>query len=110
MTNKHKKSIATPIVVDGYQLCWRLQRQPAWGDRDGYKGLALSVTRTDAVRRELILEYPFLGRPNTPAYLPERPKVSQKEIEADIRLAMEAGWDPDSRGRYFAFQVPRDSH
>jgi hypothetical protein len=108
MTNKFKKSRETPIVVDGYALSWRLQRQPVWGDRDGYKGLALSVQRTDAVRRELILEYPFLGRPNSPGYLPERPKVSQREIEADIRLAMEAGWDPDSRGKTFAFQVPRE--
>ena len=109
MAHKNKKSRPTPIIVDGYELAWTLQRQPVWGDRDGYKGLALSVQRTDAVRRELILEYPFLGKPNSPGYLPERPKVSPREIEADIRLAMAAGWDPDSRGRYFAFQVPRES-
>jgi hypothetical protein len=104
----NKKSRETPITVDGYELCWRIQRQPAWGDRDGYKGLAISVLRTDAVRRELILEYPFLGA-KSPSHLAERPKLSPKAIEADIRSAIEAGWDPDSRGKLFAFQVPRET-
>jgi hypothetical protein len=29
-------------------------------------------------------------------------------IEAGIRAAMEAGWDPTSRGRVFAFQVEEE--
>ena len=106
MAHKRKKSPLTPLVVDGYELGWTVQRQPVWGDRDGYKGLAISVQRTDAVRRELILEYPNLGNPQS--HTPERPKLSQKAVEEDVRLAMEAGWDPDSRGRYFAFQAPRE--
>jgi hypothetical protein len=109
MAHKRKKSRETEITVNGFALCWRVQRQPVWGDRDGYKGLALSVQRTDAVRRELILEYPYLGRSNWIGHVPERPKVSQKAIEADIRQAMAAGWDPDSRGKTFAFQVPREA-
>jgi hypothetical protein len=108
MAHKRKKTHETPIVVDGFALSWTVQRMPVWGDRDGYKGLALSVQRTDATRRELILEYPFLGA-KTNGHLPERPKVSQKAIEEDIRSAMAAGWDPDSRGKLFAFQVPRET-
>jgi hypothetical protein len=108
MAHKRNKSPATPIVVDGYALSWTVQRMPVWGDRDGYKGLALSIQRTDATRRELILEYPFLGA-KTNGHLPDRPKVPQKTIEEDIRAAMAAGWDPDSRGKLFAFQVQRDA-
>jgi hypothetical protein len=62
----------------------------------------------DGHHRELILEYPFpkkvvsIGIPQ----LPQRPKFSVKTIEADVRQAMAAGWEPASRGKTFVFKVP----
>jgi hypothetical protein len=55
----------------------------------------------------LRLEYPY------PKWKPgarqnERPRIVPSVIEADIRAAMAAGWNPHSRGRVFAFQVPEE--
>jgi hypothetical protein len=105
---QRKKPSATDIQVGGYELCWTLVRETQWCSENDYQGIAISVRRTGAVRRELILKYPFLGmRPNGSWHLPERPKITTKIVEDAIRGAIEAGWDPDSRGKTFTFQVPK---
>jgi hypothetical protein len=61
------------------------------------------------LHRELILEYPFprkVGSKGAPK-LPQRPKFSEKIVEADVRQAMAAGWDPASRGKTFVLRLPR---
>jgi len=50
----------------------------------------------------LILEYPFREMPGGKI---ERPDVNQEALAHDIRRAMDAGWNPKSRGRPFTFQV-----
>ena len=95
------------IVVDGSSLKWQLVSEPMWSSEDGYIGLRISVKTEDAHHRELILEYPFpkkitgVGLPQ----LPQRPKVSLKTIEADVRHAIVSGWDPTSRGKPFIFHL-----
>jgi len=42
--------------------------------------------------------------------LPQRPKLSEKTIEAGIRQALAAGWDPESRGKTFVYNVPGNSN
>lgn len=108
MTQKpRKRSIEATLEVDGIPLRWTIKREPQYPRDDGYGGLTLSVQTTGKARRELVLEYPF---PKVPAgkahFIPQRPDIVPEKIEADIRLAMEAGWDPWSRGRPFNFQVP----
>jgi hypothetical protein len=61
----------------------------------------------DGHHRELILEYPFpkkAGSKGAPK-LPQRPKLSEKTIEADVRHAIAAGWDPASRGKTIVFRL-----
>jgi hypothetical protein len=36
---------------------------------------------------------------------PARQRILAAKVEADIREAMEAGWDPASRGQPITFQV-----
>jgi hypothetical protein len=62
----------------------------------------------DGRHRELILEYPFpkkAGARGAPK-LPQRPKFSEKTIEADVRVAIAAGWAPASHGKTFVFRLP----
>lgn len=104
---RRKRTMDGLIAVNGNRLKWRLVSEPQWTTEDGLKGLCVSVQREDGRHRELILEYPFpkkttsIGAPQ----LPQRPKFSVKTIEADVRNAMAAGWDPTSRGKSFVFRV-----
>ncbi|HEU0096503.1 MAG TPA: hypothetical protein VFQ52_08615, partial [Rhizomicrobium sp.] len=72
---------------------------------DGYKGMAISVTLAEGNGRELLLEYPYPKFKPGPQRKAERPRILPAVIEKDIRAAMDAGWDPTSRGRVFAFPV-----
>jgi hypothetical protein len=102
-----KRFIEEKVTIDGYDLCWTLHSEPRWCT-DGYKGLGISVRLSEGpAARELRLEYPY------PKWKPgarqnERPRIVPSVIEADIRAAMAAGWNPHSRGRVFAFQVPEE--
>jgi hypothetical protein len=114
-----KRSIEAQVEIDGFELRWELRSEPQSSTEHGIEGLSLTVQRIDGAFRELILEYPFpkkgrrlridgktyLTAPNFPI----RPKFSPKTVEADIRQAIAAGWDPTSRGRPFIFQVPENS-
>ena len=72
----------------------------------GFMGARISVRVADAARRELIVEFPFPTDKNGD-YLPVTPKASftQAEIDAAIRQACDAGWDPGSRGKAFQFSL-----
>jgi hypothetical protein len=95
------------MAVDGVSLYWQLLSEPRWTTEHGYKGLCVSVRTEDGHHRELILEYPFPNKTNSIGIpqLPQRPKFSEKTIDADVRQAMAAGWDPASRGKTFIFHV-----
>lgn len=106
---KARKRTATgKVIIDGHELEWSLLREAKFTTNDGYKGMAFSVqTQGHKTFRELILEFPF---PMNKAGWAQREKerIQPHLIEAAIKQAMEAGWDPVSRGRFFAFQVPEN--
>jgi hypothetical protein len=104
---KAKRSVESAVTIDGYDLVWTLEREPKW-HTDGYKGMAISVTLAEGNARELLLEYPYPKFKPGPQRKAERPRILPGVIERDIRAAMEAGWDPASRGRVFAFQVEEE--
>jgi|SRR5277367_6017033 len=106
---RRKRTMEGLLAVDGNKLMWSLVSEPQWTSEDGYIGLRISVQTEDARHRELILEYPFpkkvtgVGLPQ----LPQRPKFSVKTIDATVRQAIAAGWDPTSRGKSFVFHVSK---
>ena len=109
MSRWNKRSIEAEVEIDGFRLFWSLRSEPKQTS-DGDAGLSIEVRRTDGTFRELILEYVYPKR-GTPRWtLPPRPKVSAKKVEADIRKAVTAGWEPASRGKPFVFQVPENSN
>ena len=109
---RRKRSLDGSITVDGVGLYWRLLSEPQWTSEHGYKGLCISVRTEDGRHRELVLEYPFPKkcRPNGMRQLPQRPKFSEKTVEAGVRQAMDSGWEPASRGKTFVFQLPGNSN
>ncbi len=97
---RHKRHLAGSFVVSGMTLNWTLLSEPQWTTEHGAKGLCISVQLAGGRARELILQYPFPLRPEGGVpVLPQRPDVSEKEIQVQVFRAMEEGWDPASRGK-----------
>jgi hypothetical protein len=113
LKKRRKRTIEGEASIDGVTLHWELISEPqriSNVENNGYKGMCITVRVVGEARRELIIEYPF---PRTaagfPQFLPIRPDVTPKRVEASIRQAIDAGWDLSSRGKAFVFHPPRDS-
>ena len=100
MTKRRKREISGKLEVGGYPLRWSLKSEQIWDPKGEHVGLRLSVERADESHRELILEYPFREGGRI-----ERPDIDRDRLGQDIRRAMDAGWNPKSRGRPFHFQA-----
>jgi len=101
-----KKPVATLIAIDGYELLWTVARDTQWSSRDDYQGITVSVVQAGPARKELLLKYPFLGvKPNGNWHIPEKVKVTPEIVALGIREALEAGWDPNSRGKSYTWYV-----
>lgn len=109
MTQPRKRNLSGTIQVDGVPLVWRVKSEPAWGTSHGDIGLRLSIMKQDATLtrhgepkawRELILQFPFEKQRHASRF-PDKPKVTPEALAAGVRLAIEAGWSPDGRGRAF---------
>ena len=107
---RRKRQLKGTAVSEGIPLIWELISEPQKHPDDGYIGARISVHVAEVARRELIVEFPFPTDRNGD-YLPVTPKqtFTQSEIDAAIRLATEAGWDPGSRGKVFSFTIPPKS-
>lgn len=91
-----------PITVDGFAMIWE-KRHPIFLDwRKELKGVSVSVWIRPGKTKELILDVHFerfgLER------MPNLERWNQVLTEA-VRSAMEAGWDPESRGASFRHTV-----
>ena len=99
-SGRHQKRVSdpNPIVVDGYEMIWE-KRHPIFLDwRKELKGVSVSVWIRPGKTKELILDVLFdvygLDRfPNLDRW--------NQVLALAIRSAMEAGWDPESRGAAF---------
>ena len=97
MTQRRKRELSGTLELEGWPLRWTLKSEQIWSANGDHVGLRLSVERTDEQRRELILEYPFQEMGDRTA----RPDIDPYRLENDIRLAIQEGWKPKSRGRPF---------
>jgi hypothetical protein len=100
MTKRRKREISGKLEVGGYPLRWSLKSEQIWDPKGEHIGLRLSVEREDESHRELVLEYPFREGGRI-----ERPDIDRDRLGQDIRRAMDAGWNPKSRGRPFHLQL-----
>jgi hypothetical protein len=109
--NRRKRFRQGSVVIAEVGLLWRLLGEPQATTEHGYRGLRISVQIEHGHHRELILEYPFPKKAGSKgaAKLPQRAKFSEKTIEADVRQAIAAGWDPASPGKSFILRLPRTS-
>jgi len=110
VSGKKKRDIGGIVTVDAVPLRWSVKSEPAWNTSDGDIGLRLAVVRHDETLtrhgqlkawRELVLQFPFEKRQRHASRFPDKPRVDPERLVAAVRLAMEAGWEANSRGRPF---------
>lgn len=92
------------VDVDGVTYVWSLKREPQWSTADGWKGMAVELHRLDGERRA-VLEFPMPKRALNGSPQRQRPQINGTILANGVRAALEAGWEPVSRGKTMAFEV-----
>jgi hypothetical protein len=91
----------TVVKVDGVDYVWAYRHGwVVWGK--GIKALSISVSLQPGRTRELILDFTLTVDDET---LPPAEGRVMRALEGGIRAAREAGWDPESRGRAFRYEI-----
>lgn len=100
-----KNSPEFEIVVDGEAYVWRLQRPPAWSsDTNSFRGMAIAVRHAEG-QREAVMEFPAGRQPRYGAPQLKPAQIDTALVARAIASAIEAGWDPLSRGKTVAIEV-----
>jgi hypothetical protein len=92
---------AAVITVDGVDYAWSYRHGwIVWGK--GIKAISISAALRPERTRELILDFTLKvshgdGPPSEASIL--------RALESGIRSALQAGWDPESRGRAFRHEL-----
>ena len=106
MTNIHK--LSGIVEVDALQYEWELRNEPQWYEFEGWKGMTVALLRKHT-QRSAMLEFP------TPKRLLKgmqrgRLQISDAILARAIRAALQAGWEPESRGKPMVFMVDADGN
>lgn len=93
------------VAVDDTDYAWVFRHGwVVWGK--GIKAISISVSLNPGRTRELILD--FTVKLNDEDGTPSDARVL-RVLETAIRSAREAGWDPESRGRAFRYEIAEGS-
>jgi hypothetical protein len=106
MANIHK--LSGIVEVDALQYEWELRNEPQWNEFEGWKGMTVALLRKNT-QRSAVLEFPtpkrlLKGMPRG------RLQISDAILARGIRAALQAGWEPDSRGKPMVFMVDAEGN
>ena len=91
----------TLVAVDGVDYVWSHRHGwIVWGK--GIKALSLSVSLQPGRTRELILDFTLKVSPEEGS--PSEARIL-RTLRDGIQAALQAGWDPESRGRAFRYEL-----
>ena len=94
------------IQVEGVKYHWSIYRQPRWESTTrSLLGLAISVRSIEPSKRELILQFAIDRNRHGDMPQHQRFRVSNPRLIECIKDALNSGWDPNSRGKRFVFDV-----
>ncbi|HYG34308.1 MAG TPA: hypothetical protein VEC99_05965 [Clostridia bacterium] len=97
------------VKVGDVDYRWSVYRQPRWttGRTHGYTllGLAILVEHPEPSHRELLLEFDIDRTRHGDMPQHQRFRIHDGRLIRAIQDAMEAGWDPESRGKRYVYQA-----
>jgi hypothetical protein len=103
--SRSKQSTEFEIQVGGEAYVWRLQRQPQWSsDPKERRGMAIAVHHVEG-QREAVLEFPPGPQPRFGLRQLQAAQIPVDLVAKAIASAIEAGWEPMSRGKPVAIAV-----
>lgn len=97
-------ALAKTLTIDGTTFTWE-KRHGYTIDGKLLFAFSFSVALQPERTRELILD--FTLRPDDRGMPPNEKRIAAT-LEDGVRAALEGGWDPESRGRAFRFQLDDD--
>ena len=105
---RQKRAVNGKVAVDGVSYGWILRREPQWSPVHGWVGVVITVEPEEEPRKQLVIEYPIPDdwKPAGPmGHRLQRPAIDSADFPEQIAQALDAGWDPTSRGKPFVFVV-----
>ena len=100
-----KQGAEFEIEVGGEPYVWRLQRRPHWSsDPAERRGMGIAVRHKEG-QREAVLEFPPGPQPRFGAPQLDPSRIAPELVAKAIASAIEAGWEPLSRGRTLTIVV-----
>ena len=93
---------------------WELRSEPQWSESqsrngsEGWKGMTVALQRKHT-QRGALLEFPPPKR-LLKGMQRGRLQISDAVVMRGIRAALDAGWDPESRGKPVVFMVDADGN
>ncbi|PZR33941.1 hypothetical protein [Caulobacter segnis] len=108
MAKTTKLIVEFDIEVDGEPYVWRLHRLPQWSyDPSERHGKVLAV-RHQAGQREAMIEFPPGPKPKFSAPPLKPSQIPVRIVAKAIASAIEAGWEPLSRGKPVVIYVDEE--
>ena len=104
MTKVHK--LSGIVDVGEFQYEWELRSEPQWSERGGWKGMTVALLRKGA-QRGALLEFPAPKR-LMKGMQRGRLQIGDAIVIRGIQAALQAGWEPSSRGKPMVFEVDAD--
>ena len=106
MTKIHR--LSGTVEVDGQHYEWELRSEPHWSEFDGWKGMTVALQRKNG-QRGALLEFPPPKR-LMKGMARGRLQIGDAIAIRGIQAALNAGWEPDSRGKPMVFEVDADGN
>ena len=102
---RSKQGSEFEIAVGGEAYVWRLQRQPRWSsDAAEWRGMAIAVRHKEG-QREAVVEFPPGPQRRNGAPQLQASQIAPELVAKAIASAIEAGWEPLSRGKTVNIEV-----
>lgn len=106
MTNIHR--LSGIVEYGGFQYEWEVRSEPLWREPEGWKGVTVALLQKHT-QREALLEFPPPKR-LVKGMQRGRLQISDAIVSRGIQAALDAGWEPASRGKPMVFTVDADGN
>ncbi|MGO4410707.1 MULTISPECIES: hypothetical protein [unclassified Brevundimonas] len=103
---QYTRDASGTVEVDGDIYEWEIRRQPQPKAGGQWDGMAISLHLKD-FKREAVIQFPMPMRANGRPDL-EKQRVNVDAVRNSVTAAIEAGWNPTSRGKAVVFDVDAD--